>query len=357
MEKKNISYHEKKYIDNNIRLRNILAELPPYVQDFCRGRQTTLSMQTQIAYCYDLKIFFQFLTTANPTLKNSPLCDISLDVMENLRPTDIEEFQNYLKVYESQNTGEAMTNGEIGISRKISALRSLFDYLYKHEMVKNNPTRLVDVPKIHEKAIIQLDPDEIAMILDSMEEFSDNLTPHQKGYYLKTKTRDIAIITLFLGTGLRVSECVGLDISDVNFKNSGLRVIRKGGNEKIVYFGEEVEIALLNYLEERENMETKPGHENALFLSLQGTRLSVRATEKMVKKYTQPIITNKRITPHKLRSTYGTALYEETGDIYLVADVLGHKSVSTTQKHYAKLKDSRRRAAASAVRLREKESE
>ena len=180
MEKKNISYHEKKYIDNNIRLRNILAELPPYVQDFCRGRQTTLSMQTQIAYCYDLKIFFQFLTTANPVLKNSDLRSISLAVLENLRPTDIEEFQNYLKVYESQNTGEAMTNGEIGISRKISALRSLFDYLYKHEMVKNNPTRIVDVPKVHEKAIIQLDPDEIAMILDSMEEFSDNLTPHQK---------------------------------------------------------------------------------------------------------------------------------------------------------------------------------
>ncbi len=353
MEKKNLSYHEQKYIDNNLRLRNILSELPPYVQDFCRGRQTTLSMQTQIAYCYDLKIFFQFLTTVNPSLKNTDISKISLDILENLRAADIEEFQNYLKVYQNKDTGDAVTNGEIGISRKLSALRSLFDYLYKHEMVKNNPTRIVDVPKVHDKAIIQLDPDEIAMILDAMEEFEDNLTAHQKSYYLKTKLRDIAIVTLFLGTGLRVSECVGLDISDVNFKNGGLRVIRKGGNEKIVYFGEEVEIALLNYLEERENLQAKYGHENALFLSLQGTRLSVRATEKMVKKYTHPLITNKKITPHKLRSTYGTALYEETGDIYLVADVLGHKSVSTTQKHYAKLKDSRRRAAASAVRLRE----
>lgn len=357
MEKKNITYHEKKYIDNNIRLRNILAELPSYVRDFCRGRQTTLSMQTQIAYCYDLKIFFQFLISANPSLKNSDVRDISLDVLENLRATDIEEFQNYLRVYESKNNGEAKTNGEVGIARKLSALRSLFDYLYKHEMLKNNPTRIVDVPKVHEKAIIQLDPDEIALILDAMEEFGENLTKHQKGYYLKTKTRDIAIITLFLGTGLRVSECVGLDIKDVNFKNGGLRVIRKGGNEKIVYFGEEVEIALLNYLEERETLTAKSGHENALFLSLQGTRLSVRATEKMVKKYTQPIITNKKITPHKLRSTYGTALYEETGDIYLVADVLGHQSVSTTQKHYAKLKDARRRSAASAVRLREHRDE
>ena len=353
MEKKNISYHEKRYIDNTIRLRTILAELPPYVQDFCRGRQTTLSMQTQIAYCYDLKIFFQFLQTANPELKSSSIRNISLEVLERLQPTDIEEFQNYLKVYLSQNSGESITNGEIGISRKLSALRSLYDYLFKHEMVKNNPTRIVDVPKIHEKAIIQLDPDEIVMILDAMEAFEDNLTPHQKGYYEKTKTRDIAIITLFLGTGLRVSECVGLDLKDVNFNNRGLRVIRKGGNEKIVYFGDEVEKALLDYLEEREKYHPVSGHENALFLSLQGTRMSVRAMEKMVKKYTQPVITNKKITPHKLRSTYGTALYEETGDIYLVADVLGHKSVSTTQKHYAKLKDSRRRAAASAVRLRE----
>ena len=94
------------------------------------------------------------------------------------------------------------------------------------------------------------------------------------------------------------------------------------------------------------------GHEEALFLSSQMKRMSVRTVENMVKKYTQTVTTSKNITPHKLRSTYGTALYQETGDIYLVADVLGHSDVNTTRKHYAALEDEQRRRARNAVHLR-----
>ena len=96
------------------------------------------------------------------------------------------------------------------------------------------------------------------------------------------------------------------------------------------------------------------GHENALFLSMQNRRITVRAVENLVKKYASNVTSLKKITPHKLRSTYGTALYQETGDIYLVADVLGHKDVNTTRKHYAAIEDSNRRKAAKAVQLREK---
>ena len=95
------------------------------------------------------------------------------------------------------------------------------------------------------------------------------------------------------------------------------------------------------------------GHENALFLSLQNKRISVRAVEKLVKKYSSLVTNLKKITAHKLRSTYGTSLYRETGDIYLVADVLGHKDVNTTRKHYAAIEEERRRKAANAVKLRE----
>ena len=163
----------------------------------------------------------------------------------------------------------------------------------------------------------------------------------------------MAIITLLLGTGIRVSELVGLDIQDVDFKNGGIQVTRKGGNEMVVYFGEEVEKALLNYIEMRKNITPVAGHEHALFYSTQRKRIGIQAVENLVKKYASQITTTKKITPHKLRSTYGTALYRETGDIYLVADVLGHKDVNTTRKHYAAMDENRRRLAAKAVRMRE----
>lgn len=121
----------------------------------------------------------------------------------------------------------------------------------------------------------------------------------------------------------------------------------------VVYFGDEVETALRNYLEIRRGISAIAGHEHALFYSTQRKRIGIQAVENLVKKYSRQITTTKKITPHKLRSTYGTALYRETGDIYLVADVLGHKDVNTTKKHYAAMDDNRRRQAAKAVRMRE----
>jgi site-specific recombinase XerD len=219
-------------------------------------------------------------------------------------------------------------------------------------MIRTNPTLLVDMPKLHDKTIVRLEADETAMLLDYIEHGGDQLTGQKKVYYEKTKLRDLAIVTLLLGTGIRVSECVGLDVDDVDFNNGAVRVVRKGGSEMMVYFGEEVETALLNYLEVRSAITPVAGHENALFYSTQRKRIGVQAVENMVKKYAREITTTKKITPHKLRSTYGTSLYRETGDIYLVADVLGHKDVNTTRKHYAAMDEDRRRMAASAVKLR-----
>lgn len=282
------------------------------------------------------------------------MADLRVDVLDRLQSVDIEEYQEYLKVYQSQDTGLENTNGERGIKRKMSALRSFYAYYYKREMIRSNPTLLVDMPKLHDKSIVKLDPNEVAALLDHIEHAGDTLTGQKKAYYEKTKERDLAIFTLLLGTGIRVSECVGLDVEDIDLQNNGLKVHRKGGNEMIVYFGDEVAQALWDYLEVRKGIAPLPGHEHALFYSTQRRRIGVKAVENLVKKYAREITTTKKITPHKLRSTYGTALYEETGDIYLVADVLGHKDVNTTRKHYADMGDAHRRKAASAVRLREK---
>ena len=232
-------------------------------------------------------------------------------------------------------------------------MRSFYAYYYKREMIHTNPTVLIDVPKIHEKSIIRLDTDEVAMLLDYIEHCGDTLTGQKRVFYEKTKERDLAIVTLLLGTGIRVSECVGLDIEDVDFKNNGIKVTRKGGNEMFVYFGDEVAEALKKYIEVRAGITPVAGHEHALFYSAQRKRINVKTVENLVKKYASQVTTTKKITPHKLRSTYGTTLYQETGDIYLVADVLGHKDVNTTKKHYAAMDDARRRQAATAVRLRE----
>ena len=350
---KQITYREQEKIENTVKLREFLMELPPYVKDYFRAKEPTTSDKTRLSYAYDLRVFFRFLQETNPVVKGKTMADISVQDLALLQPVDFEEFQEYLKAYQSPDK-KLETNSRTGIARKMSCLRSFYDYLCKRQLLASNPVRLVDMPKIKEKAIIQLDPDEVANLLDYMENYGSQLSGVQLYHYNKQKYRDLAIITLLLGTGVRVSELVGLNIGDVDFKNNGIRILRKGGNEMIVYFGQEVEKALTDYLElSRNGITPVAGHEEALFLSGQRKRISVDAVEKMVKKYGSAVSV-KTITPHKLRSTYGTALYRETGDIYLVADVLGHADVNTTKKHYAKLSDARRRSASKAVVLREK---
>ena len=347
------TYHEQTYIDNTLRLREILKTLPPFAKDYFRAVEPTTSARTRISYAYDIRVFFHFLMENNPVYKNYTIEQFEVHDLERLEPVDIEEYQEYLKVYKNDEE-KCIPNTEKGLARKMSALRSFYGYYFKRQIISKNPTLLVEMPKMHEKAIIRLDTDEIAMLLDYVDHGGDNLTGQRKAYFEKTKNRDLAILTLLLGTGIRVSECVGLDLQDIDFKNNGITVTRKGGNQMVVYFGEEVENALKTYLyTTRKQTVPLSGHENALFLSTQRKRMGVQAVENMVKKYAREVTPNKKITPHKLRSTYGTALYKETGDIYLVADVLGHKDVNTTKKHYAAIDEDRRRQAAGAVKLRE----
>ena len=348
-----LSYHEQEDIENTKRIRGILKELPPFCTDFFRGIEPRTSARTRLAYAYDLKTFFDFLKQANPELKSKKLRDLPLSLLDEIKLMDLEEYMEYLKCYSTEKREDLM-NTERGIMRKVSTVKSFYNYFYRTERIQNNPASLLQLPKIHEKEIIRLDVDEVARFLDEVED-GECLTEKQKAYHAKTKLRDLAMMTLLLGTGLRVSECVGLNINDVDFRNGGLRIHRKGGKEVIVYFGAEVEYALQDYLSEREHIVPEEGSEEALFLSMQRKRINVRSVEKMVKKYAQLVTPLKKITPHKLRSTYGTNLYRETGDIYLVADVLGHSDVNTTKKHYAALEDERRRSARNKVQLREKE--
>lgn len=346
---KNDNYHEDQNKQNILKMRAVLNTLPPFCKTFFRGIEDYTSTRTRLAYAYDIRLFFEFLHETNNYCKKMEITDYPMSLLDQITRMDIVEYMEYLTYYVKD--GKEITNDERGKSRKLASLRSFYHFYFENELIEKNPAALVPLPKKHEKEIIRLEPNEVAILLEQVEE-GTKLTKKELEYHNKTKIRDVALLTLLLGTGIRVSECVGLDLTDINFEVGGIKIRRKGGFEAVIYFGDEVETALLDYLEERERIIPAEGHENALFLSLQNRRMAVRSVENLVKKYASRVTTLKKITPHKLRSTYGTNLYKESGDIYLVADVLGHKDVNTTRKHYAALEDERRRRAASMVRLR-----
>lgn len=276
MDEKNNNYHVRQNIENIEKMREVLETLPPFCKQFFRGISENTSERTRLAYAYDIRVFFEFLHDNNKSLANMDIREFPLSLLEQLTREDIEEYMEYLGYYRKDE--KEYTNDERGKKRKLASLRSFYNYYYQAELIEKNPAVLVPLPKLHDKEIIRLDPAEVAILLDQVED-GTGLTKAQKRFHQATKIRDVAMLTLLLGTGIRVSECVGLDLDDVDFRNNGIRIIRKGGFESVVYFGEEVETALQDYLEERHRVIPQSGHENALFLSLQNRRMSVRAVE------------------------------------------------------------------------------
>lgn len=347
----NRSYHQQKNIEYTKKLREFLAELPTYVTNYFRGIEQRTQARSRLAYANDIRVFFEWVKKSNPMYADKEIKSIPAEALSNMTAFDIEEYMEYLKLRDDADI--ETVNAEVTIKRKMSALRSLFNYLYKNQVIDNNAAIQVEMPKLHEKAIVRLDIDEVSKFLDVVEYGPQNMSERKKKFHENNKVRDLAIMTMLLGTGMRVSELVGIDLKDLDFENGRVKVTRKGGYEAYIYFGEEVTEALEKYVDERELIkDIKPGHEDALFLSSRKSRITVRSIEIMVKEYSSYITTVKKITPHKLRSTYGTALYQETGDIYLVADVLGHKDVNTTRKHYAALDEERKLKARDMVKLR-----
>ena len=347
----NQAFGGSQYKEYMQQLKRMISELPAFCAEFFRGIENETLVRTRIAYAGDIKNFFSYLIKENESFKMDDMRSLTLSDLDRVSVTDIEIYLSFVTMYFGDDEREKV-NQERAKARKLSSIRSLYRYFYKKEKLTLNAPSLVDLPTIRDKAIIRLEPNEVADLLDVVQN-GDGLTEKQKAYHNKTQKRDLAILTLFLGTGIRISELVGIDIDDINFSSNEFSIIRKGGKQDILVFGDEARAALLDYMLEREKIQAQEGHEQALFLSLQRTRLTVRAVENIVEKYAKIAVPLKKISPHKLRSTYGTNLYNETGDIYLVADVLGHKDVNTTRKHYAAVSEDRRRLAAKVIKLRE----
>ena len=327
---------------NEEKLKAMLSALPSCSTDFFRGIEPSTSSMTRLSYAYDLTMFFHFLKEIKEEWKEIPLEQLQTEALSQISVQDIERYLEDLK-YRPNDPEHKNMNREQGIKRKFFSLKSFFGYLCRVGLLTVNPTLSMQMPRTHAKEIVRLDSEEMKELLAEVDSGS-GLSGRQKAFHERTRLRDSALLALMLGTGIRVSECVGLNLDDVDMKESGIHIRRKGGKETTVYFNAEVARRLNEYLSVRTGIETLPEHKNALFLSLRNQRITVRSVEYLVKKYASIIAPKKKITPHKLRSSYGSAVYKETNDIYLVADILGHNDVNITRKFYAAIEEDRRKS-------------
>ena len=346
---KDSEFYKEKSKNQKLRLRELLAKLASFARDYIYSKEVTSQTSTLVSYCYDLLTFFEFIRDNNPSLADTDIDKMRLEVLDHMTSEDIIEFQRYLELNVSND--HFHENGKKSIARKMSPLRGLFKYHYARKNIKDDPMVLVPLPKTKkDKNIIRMNAYEVRSILDAIRQGNEQMSDRQRKYCQKTMQRDLAILTLMLNTGIRVSECNGLDLQDVDLRANTITIVRKGGGQDVLYFGDAVHEALADYIDgERTGINPIEKHEKALFYSLQGKRISVDAIENLVKKYARLAVPTKKITPHKLRSTYGTALYRETGDIRLVADVLGHENINTTINYYAAIEDEHKQQAAHAV--------
>ncbi len=355
---KDSDFYKNKTKNQKLKLREMIDRLPKCAVDYIYSKEMTTQPSTLISYSYDLLTFFEFMKSSNPLFRDVDIKDIRYDVLVNIQSDDIFEYQRYLEL--NIDPEHSHENDKKAIARKMAPLRGMFHYHVLHKNIKEDPTQLVPLPRLKkDKNIIRMNNSEVQAILNAIKNGDPQMSERQRKSCERTQRRDFALLVLMLGTGIRVSECNGLDITDIDLQANSFVVVRKGGGQDVLYFGDDIHDALSEYINSndketggRKSIVPLDGHEKALFLSIRGTRMSVDAIEKLVKKYSRMVVPNKKITPHKLRSTYGTALYRETGDIRLVADVLGHENINTTIEHYAAIEDEHKRQAVNAVDYR-----
>ena len=362
MPNKGNTYLNQQNALNKLKADDIVAELPSYCKDFEKDLATANSSpRTILAYADDLRFFFNYLIANNSVLASKGIKNISLEDLENLTVADFNEYVECLqygildaeKLRHTKRTELTIVYRDAALSRKISAVRSFFRYLFNNDYLSKNVSQKLRLPKLATHEVIALDAAQIASLLDETEN-ADNLTDRQQKFHEHTKLRDLALLSFMVGTGVRVSEVVALDIDDINLEETSFIAHRKENKTMELYFSDEVAETLRPYYRLRQEeiaeaeAERKQGSkkpvERAMFTSLRGTRLSVRSVERLVTKYSAAAEGVKKISAHKLRSSYATGLYKETGDIYLVGNNLGHDSIRTTQRYTQEDKETRRQA-------------
>lgn len=404
-------YRQQVKLQHEASIERQLEDAPYFVVAYYEHMHNgSREITTQLAYIRDVMDFLRYIASVTPELKEIKLSDFPISVISALTIQDINEYRDYLFTERELSNSAAL--------KKLAALSTFFKYMCLEGDVEVNPMTNFEFPAVNKHRIVKLDADLSKQLLKGILENDKYLATSEYGEFVgdippkvwlkreRTVLRNYAIVFLLLGTGLRVSELVGLDLSDINFANNTIHVIVKGGDENDVVFGDDVAEALKlyingptlspalsavyspvsdvaqwakNHINDDKLSESifksfpnlssdelsalvelvshyrrhgrdgfKPARNcEAVFLSNRGTRLTVRMVELMMKELVKtylPDYDDKDIfSPHKLRATCASRILTQTGDIELASTQLNHKSVGVTAAFYAELQKEKRK--------------
>ena len=374
MSEKRIRIHNKSdKPDNVIKRENDIylqcealeKELPSFLRGYFAYLKGNVLPMTRLAYLHDVKFFFQYLISETDLTRAETPSRISLEDLQEIQAADVNMFIDYCRRYkvETENTVYMYENTNKTLALKKSSVSVLFKYLYRDGLVEKNITDGFDpirVPKPGEKEIKALQDDEVMIMLDAVTSGA-GLTEHEKCYWQKTKLRDKAILIMFLTYGLRLSELQQLNVSSFNFGRGEFKIYRKRGKESIMPLNNSVTAVIHDYIDNERLPDDRleEQHKDALFLSLQGKRMTDRQIRELVKKYTSIALKTSHsagYSPHKLRATAATSLIGRGNSIFDVAALLDHEQVTTTQL-YARQKANVKRDLVKGMEWEEERKE
>ena len=330
----------KKENDIYLECEEIESQLPKFLRGFFSYLKGNVLPATRLAYLHDIRFFFRYLIEETDVTEAETTDRIKLSDLEQVKAVDVNMFIDYCRKYKV-DTGDAIyiyENSNKSLARKKSSVSVMFKQLYRDELLSKNITDGFDpirVPKPGEREIKALQDDEVMIMLDAVSTGA-GLTAHERSYWEKTKRRDKAILILFLTYGLRLSELQQLNVSSFNFNRGEFKIYRKRGKESIMPLNNSATAVIHDYIDNERTADSSLDEENrdALFLSLQGRRMTERQIRELVKKYTSIALKTTRkagYSPHKLRATAATSLIGRGNSIFDVAALLDHEQVTTTQ--------------------------
>ena len=330
----------KKENDIYLECEEIENQLPKFLRGFFSYLKGNVLPAARLAYLHDIKFFFKYLIEETDLTDAETTDKIKLSDLEQVKAVDVNMFIEYCRKYKV-DTGDTIyiyENSNKSLARKKSSVSVMFKQLYRDELLSKNITDGFDpirVPKPGEREIKALQDDEVMIMLDAVSS-GTGLTDHEHAYWEKTKKRDKAILILFLTYGLRLSELQQLNVSSFNFNRGEFKIYRKRGKESIMPLNNSATAVIHDYIDNERAADSSLDEENrdALFLSLQGRRMTERQIRELVKKYTSIALKTTRkagYSPHKLRATAATSLIGRGNCIFDVAALLDHEQVTTTQ--------------------------
>ena len=319
---------------------SIQKELPSFMRSYFAYLKGNVLPMTRLAYLHDIRFFMNYLINETDLTKAEKTKDITSEEMNGIVAADINLFIDHCRKYmvDDGSTVTVFENNNRSLARKKSSISVMFKQLYRDGILEKNITDGFDpirVSKPGEREIKALQDDEVMIMLDAVTT-GNGLTPHERTYWERTKLRDKAILVMFVTYGLRLSELRELNLSSFNFSRGEFKIYRKRGKESIMPLNRSVQMVLDDYIKEERTTVISEDNaaEDALFLSLQGKRITERAIRELVKKYTSIALNTSRksgYSPHKLRATAATSLIGRGNSIYDVAALLDHEQVTTTQ--------------------------